>query len=75
MTKSNEEYWIFTFGCGQSNEGKYVKIYGSFNEARAKMFDMYGDRWALQYSAEQWEKWESERPPYIPVETILRTIY
>ena len=49
-----KQYWIFTFGCGHENAGKYVKIAGSFGEARAKMCEKYGTAWAFQYSEEEW---------------------
>ena len=50
------EYWVFTFGCGQKYAGFYVKITGTFSEAREKMFKRYGNKWAFQYSWEQWER-------------------
>lgn len=52
--------WIFTFGSGQPNEGKYVVFHGTFGEARQKMFDLFGSRWAFQYSEEEWQKWVEE---------------
>lgn len=36
--------WIFTFGCGQEHAGHYVKIHGTYDEARAEMFRRYGDQ-------------------------------
>lgn len=51
-----EQWWIFTFGCGQGHAGRYVRIKGSFEEARRKMVDKYGLEWAFQYSIEDWEK-------------------
>lgn len=69
------EYYIFTFGQGQEHAGKYVKIYGSYNDARDKMFDRYDDKWAFQYSAEEWKKWEERRPAYLDkIETLLEEI-
>ena len=68
------EYWIFTFGYGQRHAGQYVKIFGTFGEARKKMFDLFGDKWAFQYSELEWKKWEKERPPYYPIETELAII-
>lgn len=49
--------WIFTFGCGQQNEGYYVKIFGTFSEARQKMFDRYGNKWGFQYSEDEWNEY------------------
>ena len=57
--------WIFTFGYGQQHQGKYVKISGTFGEAREKMFKKYGPEWAFQYSEEEWEKWERIWPDYM----------
>ena len=67
------EYYIFTFGQGQEHAGKYVKIYGSYNDAREKMFDRYGEKWAFQYSAEEWKAWEERRPSYLE-EKLLEVI-
>ena len=63
--------YIFTFGCGQQHEGRYVKVYGSYVEAREKMIEKYGKEWAFQYSEEEWNDWEARRPSYIPAETML----
>lgn len=68
---SKEQWWIFTFGCGQQHENHYVKIKGTYEEARDKMFELYGKEWALQYSEEEWNEWEKRRPIYIPAETEL----
>lgn len=70
----NNEYWIFTFGVGQAHAHKYVKIYGTYEEARKKMFEAYGDRWAFQYSEKQWQEWCERRPAYFPEETELEVI-
>lgn len=52
--------WVFTFGCGQPNAGKFVRISGTFNEAREEMFRRYGSAWAFQYSAEEWDEWQKD---------------
>lgn len=54
--ESEGEWWIFTFGCGQEHAGCYVKIKGSYEEARKKMFNKYGAKWAFQYSLSDWIK-------------------
>lgn len=54
------QYWIFTFGCGQQHAGFYVKIWGTFGEARQKMFDKYGSEWSFQYSEEKWKEIEND---------------
>ena len=32
---------------------RFVKITGSYEDARKKMFDRFGDKWSTQYSEEQ----------------------
>lgn len=55
-----EQWWVFTFGCGQEHAGYYVKVYGTYGGARAKMFEKYGDKWAFQYSAVEWDRWSKD---------------
>ena len=50
-----KEVWIFTFGIGHENAGHYVKIEGTYESARQKMFDRFGDKWAFQYSEKEWK--------------------
>ena len=69
-----EQWWIFTFGCGQKYCNKYVRIFGTFDSARAKMFEKYGEEWAFQYTEEEWADWEKRRPAYLPIETMLEEI-
>ena len=47
-----EKDWLFTFGYNQEHEGKFVRIFGTYNSARAKMFEAYGTKWSMQYPAE-----------------------
>jgi len=49
----NKEYWYFTF-VGKQNilRNKYVKISGTYSEARKKMCENFGDLWGFQYSEE-----------------------
>lgn len=72
--EKDKEYWIFTFGEGHAHPGYYVKIYGTYGEARVKMVNKYGIRWAFQHSAKEWEEWEKERPWYMPIEKELEVI-
>ena len=55
-----EETWIFTFGSDHKNAGHFVKISGDFRTARKKMCEVYGDKWAFQYSEDEWEKWAED---------------
>lgn len=49
-----EQWWYFTFGCGQKHAGHYVKFFGRYYEAREKMFATFGKQWAFQYSEDEW---------------------
>lgn len=69
------QWWIFTFGCGQKYQNRFVKIYGTFDEARRTMFDKYGEEWAFQYTEEDWIDWEKRRPAYLPVEQCMEKLY
>jgi hypothetical protein len=48
--KSN---WYFTFMQKQEYKNRYVKIFGTFFEAREKMVKAFGDQWCIQYSEEE----------------------
>lgn len=66
-------WWVFTFGCGHRNRGHYVRIYGTFEGARAEMVRRYGREWAFQYTQEQWDEAEENlRANGWPVETELK---
>jgi hypothetical protein len=45
--------WYFSFGHGQVNFNKYVKIHGTVAEARASMFKRYGTAWSMQYAEDK----------------------
>ena len=50
----DEQYWYFTFMQKQSGlNDKYVKIYGTFNQARLKMFKKFGSEWFSQYNEKE----------------------
>ena len=59
-TLEERQNWIFTFGYGMKNAGHYVKIYGTYGEARNEMFRRYGDNWAFQYTEKQFNGNETE---------------
>lgn len=50
----SNETWVFTFGCGQRHAGHFVRLSGTHDEAREKMFRLFGEEWCWQYSEEQW---------------------
>lgn len=69
-----EKWWVFTFGWGQPHAGKYVKIRGTYVQARNKMFAKYGSEWAFQRSMEEWEKAENDPNRGYTIETELEVI-
>lgn len=69
-----EDYWIFTFGYGEKHSGKYVKIRGTHDQARKKMFEKYGESWAFQYSMEKWEEMANDPHRDWVMETELEVI-
>lgn len=55
MTKAEKQNnWYFTFGNGQPYYGYFIKLYGTFNEARQKMVNAFGLKWSMQYSEKEW---------------------
>jgi len=47
--------FYFTFGSGQTYEGCFILIEAlTREEARTKMFDMFEDKWSMQYEEEEW---------------------
>ena len=56
MNCEKEQWWVFTFGCGQQYAGRYVKFFGTYGVARQKMMDRYGRAWAFQYSEDEWQE-------------------
>ena len=75
--KKEPQYWIFTFGYGQKHEGYYVKVKGTYGEARKKMVEEYGNKWGFQYSEVEWNKYEKQKKEGTlgyPLEKYLKTI-
>lgn len=65
------EEWIFTFGVGHELRGHFIRIKGTYEEARAKMCEIFGMRWAFQYSAEEWNKWAKDPTRQWDMETEI----
>ena len=53
-----EKWWAFTFGCGQKHSNHYVKIFGTYSNAREEMFKRYGEEWCWQYDYDEFIKEE-----------------
>lgn len=69
MEKQN---WYFTFGTGHEHADRFVKIYGTFIEARNEMFERFGSAWAFQYSEAEWERMRIDPLRFWPMPTELQ---
>lgn len=74
-----EQFWVFTFGQSEEIYGdrakKAVRIFAdSYGDARQKMYERYGDKWAFQYSAKEWEKFENDPERFWYLEEIAEEI-
>lgn len=54
----DEREWIFTFGFKHIHSGtqmrdRFVRIRGTFEDARAVMVQRFGKTWAFQYESEE----------------------
>lgn len=50
---SEHERYVFTFGCGQPNANHYVVLEGNYMETRDRMFELFGNKWSMQYESEE----------------------
>ena len=50
-TQEQPRDWYFTWGCGQGHDNCYTVIRGTFATARKRMFELWGSKWAMQYSS------------------------
>ena len=48
--------WIFTFCADSPNGGRCVRLRGTYGNARLKMFELFGDKWAFQYREDAWKR-------------------
>jgi hypothetical protein len=54
MDTEEKRHWYFTFGGCHFHHNGYVKIYGTYGDAREQMVEWFGTHWAFQYkSAEE----------------------
>lgn len=52
-----EQTWFFTFGSGHKYPNGYVRFTGTdLWDARDKMCERFGSRWAFQYTEEEFPK-------------------
>jgi hypothetical protein len=51
-----------------------VKIKGTYGQARAKMFEKYGDDWSFQYSEDEWENMKKDPKRNYLMETELEVL-
>lgn len=67
--------WYFTFCLGQTMGGWCQPIKApTYGAARAKMFELYGDKWCFQYSEEDWNRWKNDPHRMWPMERELELI-
>jgi hypothetical protein len=53
MTDDIKE-WVFTFGCGHPIfRGCYIKVFGTYQDARSSVVETFGTNWAFQYKSEE----------------------
>jgi len=73
MSDVNESkcWYYFTFGVGQQFAGKYVKFFGTYFEAREKMFERFGADWAFQYDEKRWDEITNKPDRWWPMEEEL----
>lgn len=70
------EKWIFTFGQNSGLSGYCQPIYAkSMKQAREKMFELHGRKWAFQYSIDKWEEFKSDPERLWHMEEELKPIY
>jgi hypothetical protein len=69
--------YIFTFGVGQTNSGRYQIIFAEdYEAARNIMIKHYGRRWCMGYDEEQWVEIVADMkyrgvPVEFPLEKII----
>lgn len=69
-----KQKWRFTFGCGHELANYCQPIIGTYMSAREKMFEMYGDKWCMQYSEEQWKEIEDMPDRFWRMEEDLEVV-
>ena len=52
-TNTEALVWYFTFGVDHPLQGKVQPVRGSYQEAREKMFAIYGHNWCSQLSRQE----------------------
>ncbi|MFE7874741.1 hypothetical protein ACFUYE_30875 [Micromonospora humida] len=60
-----EQDWLFTFGSGQQFDGRFVRIHGTRESARAEMIARFGTAWCDQYD---WRAFDAAGLPSRAVE-------
>jgi hypothetical protein len=55
-----EQEWLFTFGSGQQHDGRFVRITGTHDSARARMVEVFGTAWCDQYT---WQSFDAAGLP------------
>jgi hypothetical protein len=56
MSYLNKQYYYFTFCYGDHEyRNCFIKFYGTYSEAREKMVNRFGIKWAFQYNEEEFK--------------------
>lgn len=74
MAEEQKQKWRFTFGDNHAHPGYCQPIIGTFQSARHKMFELYGDQWCMQYSEKEWNEIENDPDRYWEMEEDLEVI-
>ena len=67
--------WYFTF-CGDQPLSGYCQPIraSSWGAARAKMCEMYGEKWGFQYSEDEWLNMKNDPKRWYPLERELELV-
>ncbi|WFE41912.1 hypothetical protein [Micromonospora sp. WMMD998] len=55
-----EQEWLFTFGPDHGHDGRFVRITGTHDSARARMVEVFGTAWCDQYT---WQSFDAAGLP------------
>jgi len=60
-----QKTFYFTFGSAHMYPFGYIELKGTYSSTREEMFKHFGDKWAFQYSEDDWnEEGEPQNKTY-----------
>lgn len=68
------QWWYFTYGVDHEYSNYYTKIKGTYHDARAKMFELHGDKWCWQYSEDEWDEIKNDPKRFWDMGKLLEEI-